>query len=120
MKVAVTAQGQDLDSPVDPRFGRAPYFVVVDTETGHADAHDNSQNVAATQGAGVQAGRNVVDLGVEAVLTGNVGPKAFSALRAGNVRIYLGAAGTVAETVEQFKAGRLTPADDANVPGGWG
>ena len=119
MKVAITSQGTDMNSAVDSRFGRAKYFIVTDTETGEFSAHDNSQNLNAVQGAGIQAGRNVVDLGVEAVITGNTGPKAFTTLQAGGVKIYTGATGTVAEAVEQFKAGALECASKANVEGHW-
>ena len=119
MKVAITSQGTDLTSQVDPRFGRASYFVVVDTQTGEATAHDNSQNLNAVQGAGIQAGRNVIELGVEAVVTGNVGPKAFAALQAGGVKIHIGASGSVADAVEKLKAGQLECANKANVEGHW-
>jgi predicted Fe-Mo cluster-binding NifX family protein len=119
VKVVVTAQGSDLSSQVDPRFGRAKRFLVVDTDTGEFSVHDNTQNLNAAQGAGIQAGRAVVDLGVEAVITGNVGPKAFATLEAGNVKIYPGASGTVKEAIEKFKAGELQPAGRANVEGHW-
>ena len=119
MKVAITSQGPETTSPVDPRFGRARYFVVVDTETNEATAHDNSQNLNAMQGAGVQAGQNVVSLGVQAVVTGNVGPKAFRALQAGGVAIYTGASGTVADALADLKAGRLADAAKPNVEGHW-
>ena len=119
MKLAITSEGEDLSSAVDPRFGRAKYFIVLDTETGDYAAHNNAQNLNAVQGAGIQAGRNVADLGVEAVLTGNVGPKAFSVLQAAGVKVYIGAAGTVAEAVEKFKAGELKPVSEANVEGHW-
>ena len=119
MKVAVTSQGRDLNSPVDPRFGRAKFFVVVDTETGEFSAVDNSQNLNATQGAGIQAGRNVVDLGVQAVITGHVGPKAFTTLQSGGVQIYTGAAGTVTDALEQLKAGTLQQSGSADVQGHW-
>ena len=119
MKVAITSQGTDLNSQVDPRFGRARYFVVVDTQTGAATAHDNSQNLNAVQGAGIQAGRNVIELGVEAVITGNVGPKAFAALQAGGVKIHIGASGSVADALGKLKAGELDCAGKANVEGHW-
>lgn len=119
MKVVVTSQGPEMSSPVDPRFGRAQYFLVVDTGSGRFTPHDNAQNLNAPQGAGIQAGRAVVELGVEAVITGNVGPKAFAALEAGGVAVYPGASGTVSEAVEQFKAGQLQPAGKANVEGHW-
>jgi len=119
MKVAVTSQGRELSSSVDPRFGRAKYFIVVDTETGDVSAVDNSQNLNAVQGAGIQAGKNVVDLGVLAVITGHVGPKAFATLQAGNVAIYTGASGTVADAIEQFKTGKLKQSSTADVEGHW-
>ena len=119
MKVAVTSQGRELNSAVDPRFGRAKYFLVVDTETGDFSAADNSQNLNAAQGAGIQAGKKVVDLGVEAVITGHIGPKAFATLQAGGVGIYAGATGTVADAIEQFRAGKLKQSSGADVEGRW-
>jgi len=119
MKVIVTSQGREMNSPVDPRFGRARYFVVVETETGESVVEDNSQNLNAARGAGVQAGKNVVDLGAKAVITGHVGPKAFTTLHSAGVQIYTGATGTVAEAIEQFKAGALKQPDGADVEGHW-
>lgn len=119
MKVAVTSTGSNLGSEVDPRFGRAKWFIVVDTETSEFSAHDNSQNLNAAQGAGIQAGRNVVDLGVEAVVTGNVGPKAFATLQAGGVSVYIGASGSVSEALEKLKTGELQNVSQANVDGHW-
>ncbi len=119
MKIAITSQGQDLDSQVDPRFGRAKFFIVTDTEQDGFTVADNGQNLNAAQGAGIQAGSNVVELGVEAVVTGHVGPKAFATLQAGNIQIFTGATGTVAEAIEQFKAGKLSQANGADVEGHW-
>ena len=53
MKVAITSQGPDMASEVDPRFGRAKFFIVVETDTGEFTAHDNVQNLNAVQGAGI-------------------------------------------------------------------
>jgi len=119
MKVAVTSQGQDLNSPVDPRFGRAKYFIVADTENDGFSVTDNSVNLNAMQGAGIQSGRNVVDMDVNAVITGHVGPKAFATLQAGSVNVFTGAKGTVAEAIEQFKAGTLKQQSAADVEGHW-
>lgn len=119
MKIAITAQGESLTDQVDPRFGRARYLIVFDTETGQASAHDNEQNLNAVQGAGIQAARNVAQLGVGAVLTGNVGPKAFQALSAANIKVCIGASGTVAEAIERYKAGELNATARPNVQGHW-
>jgi predicted Fe-Mo cluster-binding NifX family protein len=112
MNVAVTARGPDPSSEVDPRFGRARYLIVVNTGTGEFTAHDNAQHAEAGRGAGTRAGRYVVELGADALVTGRVGPRALATLRAGDVAIFTGASGSVRDAVEQFKAGRLEPADE--------
>ncbi len=119
MKLAVTSQGNNLQSSLDSRFGRARYFVIVDTETGAFSAVDNTVNLNAAQGAGIQAGKRVAELGVEAVITGHVGPKAFSTLEAAGVKVHTDASGTVAEAIEQFKTGKLAAAASADVDGHW-
>lgn len=120
MKIVVTAQGRTLESPVDPRFGRARFFILTDPDTGEFSVVDNEQNLNALQGAGIQAGQRVAELGAEAIITGHVGPKAFATLRAGGVRVYTGATGTVADAIEQFKTGNLKLSVRADMEGRWG
>ena len=119
MKIAIPAAGNDVNANLDPRFGRARYFLVADTETGAVEAHDNTQNLDAAQGAGIQAAQNVVNLGVAAVISGNVGPKAYRVLNAAGIKIYLCERTTVADAVQRFKAGELKEIDAANVAGHW-
>lgn len=119
MRLVVTAQGNDLNSAVDPRFGRARHFLLVDTDSRGYIVHDNAQNLNAPQGAGIQAAQTVARLGAEAVLTGHVGPKAFTVLRAANIAVYTGAAGTVREAIDAFNAGRYQAAQTADVEGHW-
>jgi predicted Fe-Mo cluster-binding NifX family protein len=115
MKIVVTSVGPEKDSQVDPRFGRAAYFVLVDTETLEFAAVENA-GAAASGGAGVNAAKVVIDAGAKAVLTGNCGPNAERALRAAGVKLFTGVAGTVAEAVENFKEGKLIEASGPNVP----
>ncbi|MFZ2147485.1 MAG: NifB/NifX family molybdenum-iron cluster-binding protein [Sedimentisphaerales bacterium] len=119
MKVAVTSQGKELSSELDPRFGRAKWLIVVDTEEGDFKAYDNVLNLNAVQGAGIQTGQNIANLGVEAVITGNVGPNAFKTLDAVNVKVFLASSQTVQDAVDLFKAGKLKEVDKANVEGHW-
>jgi len=119
MKIAVTAQGKELSSEIDLRFGRAKWLIVVDTESGDLQAHDNAVNLNAAQGAGIQTGQNIANLGVEAVITGNVGPNAFKTLNAANVKIFLAEKRTVQGAIDSFKAGELKEIDQANVEGHW-
>lgn len=119
MKIAVTAQGPELTSDVDTRFGRAKWIVVVDTDRGESHAHDNKVNLTLAQGAGIQTGQNVANLGVDAVITGNVGPNAYKTLAAGKVRIFLVSDGTVEQAVTAFEQGQLEEVQQANVEGHW-
>jgi len=119
MKVAVTAQGQDLSSIVDLRFGRAKWIIVVDTDTGESQVHDNKVNLNLAQGAGIQTGQNVANLGVEAVITGNMGPNAFRTLAASDVRVFLAPSQPVEQVVAAFKQGELHELQQANVEGHW-
>lgn len=114
MKIAITSTGKTLDSKVDPRFGRAAYFAIIDTETMDFSAIEN-ESAAAAGGAGISSAKVVIDAGAEAVLTGNCGPNAERTLSAANVKLYIGATGTVAEAVELFKSGKLTEAAGPNV-----
>jgi len=109
MKVAVSATGGSLEAHVDPRFGRCPYFVIVDTDTMEFEAIPNISS-GAISGAGIQAAQTILNKGIKAVITGSVGPNACQALSAAGIRVYVGAFGTVQDAVESFKSGRLQEA----------
>ena len=115
MKIAVTSLGETLESPVDQRYGRARYFILFDTETEEWSVHDNTQNLQVMQGAGIQAGQTVANLGAAAVLTGHCGPKAYATLAAGGVEVFSGAQGTVKEALAAHRAGSMQKAEGADV-----
>ena len=116
MKIAITATEPTLDANLDPRFGRCPYFLIVETDDMSFEAVDNaSQDLA--QGAGIQSARLIADKGVQHILTGNCGPNAHQALSAAGIGVIVGCAGTARDVIERFKAGQLKPTDQPNVPG---
>lgn len=119
VKIAITSDGKDLDSKVDPRFGRAAYFIIIDPETMAFEVVENSQNLNLPQGAGIQAGRTVVDHKVDVLLTGNCGPKAFQVLQKTGVKVITGVAGPVRDALQQFKNNELQEAQQANVDEHW-
>jgi predicted Fe-Mo cluster-binding NifX family protein len=119
MKIAVTSTGTNLDSEVDPRFGRAPYFLIVDSETFEFEVLDNKENVNALKGAGIQAAGMVSKKGAEVLLTGFCGPNAFKAMSAAKIGVANNAGGTVREAVLAYLDGKLPLADSANVEGQW-
>jgi predicted Fe-Mo cluster-binding NifX family protein len=119
MKIAVTSTGTDIDSEVDPRFGRAAYIIIVDSETFEFEVVDNKDNVNAMKGAGIQAARMVSDKGADVLLTGFCGPNAFKAMNAARIKVANDAKGTVREAVQAYLDGKLPLADSANVEGQW-
>ncbi|MEJ5348189.1 MAG: NifB/NifX family molybdenum-iron cluster-binding protein [Desulfosoma sp.] len=119
MIVAVSSTGKDLEAQVDPRFGRAGYFLLVDTETMAFEVLSNSQNLQAAQGAGVQAASLVARHKPSAVLTGNCGPKAFQVLQAAGIPVFTGVSGSVKDAVASYKEGCWKRAGAPNVEGHW-
>ncbi len=119
MKIALSSKGTDLDSEIDPRFGRAAYILIVDTFSLGVEALDNSENVNAFKGAGIQAAAMVSDSGAEVLLTGFCGPNAFKTLNAAGVKVANDVTGTVRDGVNAFNEGKVSYADDANVEGHW-
>ncbi|MBN1621514.1 MAG: NifB/NifX family molybdenum-iron cluster-binding protein [Endomicrobiales bacterium] len=119
MKICITSQGKDLDSQVDPRFGRCSYFIIVDTDTMEFEAVDNSA-VNAAGGAGIKSGQLIAEKGAKAVLTGNCGPNAFQTLNAAKIDVITGVSGTIKEAVNKFKSGELKPDKSASVDSHFG
>lgn len=99
MKVAITAQGSTLDDPFDSRFGRAPYFLVGESQGGAFIAIENSAAQTAG-GAGIAAAQLMADQGVEAVVTGQVGPNAAQVLQAAGIKVYCTTATTAREALQ--------------------
>lgn len=119
MKVAVTAKGVQLTDEVDPRFGRAPYILIVDSETMKYEALDNSENVNAFKGAGIQAATMVADRGAQVLLTGYCGPNAFRAVTAAGIKVVNDVSGTVEEAIDAFENGPVQYSESANTEGHW-
>jgi predicted DNA-binding protein (UPF0251 family)/predicted Fe-Mo cluster-binding NifX family protein len=114
-KIAVTSEGPTLDSQIDPRFGRAAGFVVVDPATWEFQYVDNGASQAMSQGAGINAAEAIARAGATALLTGYVGPKAFAALQAAGIAVIQDMGDmTVRQAVEEFAAGRTTAASAPN------
>lgn len=106
MKLCITSSGNSLDDSMDPRFGRCRYFIIADTESTQFEAVQNTA-ASAGGGAGIKAAQLVANKGVEAVLTGNVGPNAYDTLTAAGIRIVVGLTGiTARQAVEGFKEGK--------------
>ena len=116
MKICVTAIANNLDAQVDPRFGRCPYFIIVESETMKFEAIPNLSHHAPS-GAGIQAAQTVASKDAKVLITGNVGPNAFQALSSAGIKIVTGASGTVREVIERYKRGELKETSTPTVRG---
>ena len=119
MKIAVSSSGKDLDSQVDPRFGRSAYFVIVETDDMSFEAFDN-ENIALGGGAGIQSAQFVASKGVRAVITGNCGPNAVQTLSVSRIEVFVGLSGTVREVIEKYIEGDIKSSSTANVADHYG
>ena len=119
MRIAVTALGKTLDDELDPRFGRAKYFVIVEEDGSISEVVDNSTNLNAMKGAGIQAGKVLADKKVDVLLTGHCGPNAFKTLNAAGIKVGVDLTGTVKEALEHFKQNEVTFAGGPDVEAHW-
>ena len=116
--IAVSSEGPDLDARVDPRFGRAAGFMIVDPQTMSFDYVDNGATQVMAQGAGIQAAEIVAGTGASVLLTGFVGPKAFQALSAAGIAIGQNLDQlTVREAIQRFQQGNVDLAEAPNSRG---
>lgn len=116
MKVAISAQGQVPENKLDPRFGRCAYFIIFNTEDGSYKTIENTA-ANASGGAGSAAAQLVNKAGAEAVVSGNYGPNAVTALNSFGIKMYLAEEETVWIVIDKFKNGVLAQAETATVPG---
>jgi predicted Fe-Mo cluster-binding NifX family protein len=114
MKICISSTGKNLDAVVDQRFGRCQYFLIVDTETMKVKTISNESTLS-SGGAGIQAAQIVTKEDIGSVITGNIGPNAFSILQAAGIKVYTGAEGKIKEAIENYKKGKLKETGSANV-----
>jgi len=119
MKIAVTSTGPTLNDNVEARFGRCPYFLIIETDTMSVEPIRNP-NVSLGGGAGTQSAQLMAEKGVASVLTGNCGPNAFRVFGAAGIDVITGVNGQVRSAVEQFKSGSLAHSAEPNVQSHFG
>ena len=119
MKIGFTSSGETLSAPLEERFGRAPKIIVFDSDTKSIEVQDNHAGVTATQGAGTQTAEKVARLGIQCLVTGHCGPKAFRALQAAGIQVFTARSRTVEEALIDLQAGHLTALQAADVEGPW-
>ena len=113
-KICITSQGDNLDSEIDPRFGRCQYFIFAEPSTLEFEAVKNP-NIEAMGGAGIQSAQLVAEKQIKAVLTGNVGPNAFQTLQAAGIDVITNVTGSIREAIEKYNKGEFKPTQGPSV-----
>ena len=119
MKIALPVDGDSLEGMIAGSFGRTKKFIIADKDTLEYELRDNDQNLQAAQGAGIQSAQNIAEYGAEAVISLNLGPKAFKVLKGSGIAVYEGKKGSIRENIEAFKAGELHEMESANMESHW-
>ncbi len=112
MRILLSAQGDNKESLVDQRFGRAAYYVIYDDQTNEYSSVEN-QGKLENSGAGVKASQFVLEQGVDCVITGSLGPKSFMIIQDAGLKGYKNFEGTVEEIIEAFKNNKLVELTNA-------
>ncbi len=116
MLIAISVKEATQNTEVEPSFGRCPYFLILDSESMDMEFVENP-NVSASSGAGIQTAGLLADKGVHTVLTGNCGPKAYSALNSAGIEVVTDVSGQVKQVIEQYKSDSPAPSTEPNAPG---
>ena len=109
MKIAISATGPSFDDTVAPRFGRCPYYVIVQVDTMTLEPLPNP-NCNQAGAVGTQSAQMMAEKGVDLVLTGNCGPKALQAFGMAGIKVITGVSGTIRQAVRPYADAPRTPA----------
>ena len=114
MKIAISSSGNNLDSALDPRFGRCAYFLIVDPADMRYDVLIN-QGAAQSRGAGIKAANFLAAKNVDVVITGHASLNVFQTLASAGIEIFLEQQGKIKEVVALYKSNGLKPATQSAV-----
>jgi predicted Fe-Mo cluster-binding NifX family protein len=114
MKICITSQNGSLDGEIDSRFGRAAYFLIVNTDDLEYESIQNPY-AQAGGGAGIQAAQFIANKQPEAVLTGNIGPNAFQVFKESGISVVTGVSGIVKTAAEKYNKGEFKGSENPTV-----
>ncbi len=119
MKIAIPTSGTTLEAAIDARFGRAERFLIFDSESSEFTLVDNTQNLNAPQGAGIQSAQSVASSEAKVLITSHCGPKAFKVLQAAGIRVYTTTADTISAAIKAYQSNQLQELTSADVDAHW-
>ncbi len=109
MRILLTTRGENLAADIDPHFGLAKNFILVDTDTMRFEVISANQNLLLSEDGGVQGAKDIIPFRPDVVLTGNCGPKAFRVLQSAGVRVIMGAQGKIKDVIRAYLTEKYQP-----------
>ncbi len=108
MKVAVSSKGKKIDDDVDKLFGRCQCFLIVQIKDKKIIDVNPIQNSSSEKigGAGISAAQCIAKENVDAIITGNIGPRAEDVLKQFDIESYRGD-GCIKDVLQEFIKGNL-------------
>lgn len=114
MKIIISATGRNKESNIDATFGRARFFLIMDTTTKEVKVIENKVRDRPS-GVGITAVNTVEKEGIDAVITAEIGPLAFETFEKSGVKIYK-AEGRINDAIQLFEEGKLSEITKATRP----
>ena len=114
MKIVISSTGRNIESNIDAKFGRAPFFLIMDTTTKEVKVIENKARDRPS-GVGITAVNTVEKEGIDAVITADIGPLAFETFEQSGVKIYK-AEGKINDAIRLFEEGKLSEITKATGP----
>lgn len=112
MKIGISATGNSLESLFDKRFGRCEYFLIYDDERDEFEALKN-EGKTSPGGAGIKAVQQLIDAGVDVIITGNLGPNAFELVEKSGIKAYKSKDILLKDVLKNFKENKLEKIETA-------
>ena len=114
MKIVISATGKDKESNIDKTFHRCNFYLIIDTKTNTLKTLENTTREHPSE-IGATVGQIVADTGIDAVITTNIGPRAFEIFERYGIKIYQ-AKGKVNDAIQQLEKGKLSEITKATIP----
>ncbi|MFX1513896.1 MAG: NifB/NifX family molybdenum-iron cluster-binding protein [Promethearchaeota archaeon] len=115
MKVLVTSSSQSLNGPIDPRFGRCPFFLVFELPS-HTPHVIPNQSEKVMHRIGITVAQKICLQGIKTVITGNIGPNAFQVLSSAGIQVFTTSPTSVKKALEKFERNELILLDAPSGP----
>ncbi len=106
MILLLPTNDKKIEDGICPSFGRAPYFMLFNTETKQVEFVGNP-GAESAGGAGIIAGQAVIDLKADMVLVPRLGKNSADVIKKAEIEIYKSISDDIMENIELFISGKL-------------